>query len=156
MEQPGFPERSVAIRRAVARFCMTMDWAFLHEVPLPNARRADVLALRPDGAFVCIEIKSGVRDFQTDQKWPEYRAFCDQLFFAVDNDFPLTMLPEETGLIVTAGSEADMLRDAPDHRLPPARRTALLRQFARLAAFRLSGRNDAEVMMELRGARRAE
>ena len=55
MSDAGFPERSLAIRRAAARLCGRLGWAPLHEVPLPNGRRADILALRPDGGFVCIE-----------------------------------------------------------------------------------------------------
>ena len=72
---------------------------------LPNGRRADILALRPDGGFVCIEVKSGPRDFLVDAKWPEYRDFADALFFAVDADFPQALLPAGVGLIVTAGLE---------------------------------------------------
>ena len=73
---PGFPERAFAIRRATARLCLRLGWAPLHEVALPNGRRADILALRADGCFACIEVKSGPRDFLTDAKWPEYRAYC--------------------------------------------------------------------------------
>src|SRR5487761_2519286 len=74
METVSFPARALAIRRATARLCLRLGWAPLHEVPLPNGRRADILALRPDGAFACIEVKSGIRDFLSDQKWPEHRA----------------------------------------------------------------------------------
>src|SRR5246500_5069956 len=137
MNEPSFPERALAIRRAVARLCLRLGWAPLHEVALPNGRRADILALRPDGCFACIEVKSGPRDFLTDLKWPDYREFADALFFAVDVDFPQTLLPAETGLIVAAGLEADLLRDAPAHPLPGARRRALLQRFALLAAGRL-------------------
>lgn len=86
--QPSFPERAFAIRRATARLCLRLGWAPLHEVALPNGRRADILALRPDGCFACIEVKSGPRDFLTDCKWQDYREFADELFFAVDADFP--------------------------------------------------------------------
>ena len=88
----GFPERALAIRRAAARLCGRLGWAPLHEVALPNGRRADILALCPDGSFVCIEVKSGPRDFLTDLKWPDYRAFSDALYFAVDVDFPQALL----------------------------------------------------------------
>ena len=64
-------ERTLSIRRAASRLCGQLAWAALHEVPLPNGRRADILALRPDGGFTCIEVKSGVRDFLTDGKWPD-------------------------------------------------------------------------------------
>ena len=46
---PGFPERAFAIRRATARLCLRLGWAPLHEVALPNGRRADILALRAAG-----------------------------------------------------------------------------------------------------------
>ena len=88
MTEPSFPERALAIRRAAARLCLRLGWAPLHEVALPNGRRADILALRPDGCFACIEVKSGPRDFLTDLKWQDYREFADELFFAVDVDFP--------------------------------------------------------------------
>ena len=132
------PERSLFIRRAVARLCLRLGWAPLHEVPLPSGRRADILALRPDGCFACIEVKSRPRDFLTDLKWQDYRAFADELFFAVDVDFPQELLPAETGLIVAAGLEAELVRDAPAHPLSGARRRALLHRFALLAAGRLA------------------
>jgi len=150
------PERSALIRRASARLCLRLGWAPLHEVPLPNGRRADILALRPDGDFVCIEVKSGLRDFQTDLKWPEYRDFSDALYFAVDTDFPQDVLPDDTGLIVAAGLEADVLRDAPAHRLAGARRRALMQRFALLAAGRLAFVEDPAGTADLRAALRVE
>lgn len=156
MEQTSFPERAALIRRATARLCLRLGWMPLHEVPLPNGRRADILALRPDGDFMCIEIKSGPRDFLTDQKWPDYRQFSDALFFAVDADFPHALLPEETGLIVSAGLEADLLREAPSHRIAGARRRALMQRFATLAAGRLAVMEDPIGTADLRAALRVE
>jgi hypothetical protein len=95
------------------------------------------LALRRDGDFACIEVKSGASDFLSDGKWPEYREFSDWLYFAVDADFPLELLPGDVGVIVTAGDEAEVVREAPVHRLAAARRRALLHRFATLAACRL-------------------
>ncbi len=151
-----FPERAAAIRRATARLCIQLGWSPLHEVPLPNGRRADILALCPDGRFVCIEIKSGDRDFLTDSKWPEYRDFADALYFAVDTDFPQHLLPAETGLIVAWQLQADLIREAPAHPVSPARRRALLHRFATTAATRLAIREDPEGAMFLRGALRVE
>ena len=150
------PERSLVIRRAVARLCLRLGWAPLREVPLPSGRRADILALRPDGCFACIEVKSGPRDFLTDFKWQGYRAFADELFFAVDVDFPQELLPAETGLIVAAGLEAELVRDAPAHPLSGARRRALLRHFALLAAGRLATLEDPAGVADLRVALRVE
>ncbi len=60
------PMRTEQVRRAAARLCLHLGWSPLHEVRLPNGRRADILALRPDGGFVCIEVKSGLPDFLAD------------------------------------------------------------------------------------------
>jgi hypothetical protein len=156
MIEAGFPERSAAIRRAAARLCLRLGWAPLHEVALPNGRRADILALRPDGFFACIEVKSGPRDFLTDLKWQDYRDCADELFFAVDTDFPQSLLPAETGLIVAAGLEAELLRDAPQHPLTGARRRALLHRFALLAAGRLATFEDPGGIADIRAALRVE
>ena len=154
--EPTFPERQLAVRRATATLCQQLAWVALHELPLPNGRRADLLALRPDGGFVCIEVKSGPRDFLTDEKWPEYREFCDALYFAVDEDFPVELLPGSAGLIVTCGREAEMIRPAPAHPLPPARRRALTHRFATVAAARLAALEDPAITASLRAALRVE
>jgi hypothetical protein len=154
--EPSFPERATAIRRATARLCLRLGWVPLHEVPLPSGRRADILALRPNGCFACIEVKSGPRDFLTDGKWQEYREFADELFFAVDVDFPQDLLPVETGLIVAAGLEAELLRDAPAHPLPASRRRVLLHRYALLAAGRLAALEDPAGVADVRAALRVE
>jgi hypothetical protein len=128
--------RTRAIHRAASRFCRARGWAPLAEVALPNGRRADILALLPDRGFVCIEVKSGRADFESDRKWEEYREYCDRLFFAVDADFPRALIPESAGLIVVE------LRAAPEHRLATSRRHALLAAFAALAAGRLNALLD--------------
>lgn len=132
------------MRRVTARLCAQLGWVAIHEVPLPNGRRADLLALRPDGRFVCIEVKSGERDFVSDNKWHEYRDFCDALFFAVDSDFPLKILPNDTGLILADTQEAELLREAPWHLMPPARRRSLMQRFAMLAGLRLAALQDPQ------------
>jgi hypothetical protein len=152
----SFPARAALIRRAAARLCGRLAWAPLHEVMLPSGRRADILALRPDGGFVCIEVKSGPRDFLVDEKWPEYRAYADALYFAVDADFPQALLPPDTGLIVAAELEAELLRTAPEHPIPTARRRVLLQRFALLAAGRLAALEDPVGFTTLRAALRVE
>jgi hypothetical protein len=156
MEAPSFPERALAIRRAAARLCLRLNWVPLHEVTLPNGRRADILALCPDGGFVCIEVKSGLRDFLTDQKWWEYREFADHIYFAVDLEFPHEILPLETGLIIVADRSAELIREAPEHKLSAARRTALLRRWALLAGTRLAILEDPAGIADLRAALRVE
>ncbi len=148
-------DRTTRIRRAAALLCARLSWAVVHEFTMPNGRRADLLALQPDGCFACIEVKSCARDFLADAKWPEYRAYCDVLYFAVENDFPLHLLPHQAGLIVTAEQDAELLRPAPTHKLPSARRHALLHRFAFVAAGRLAMLQDPQVAA-LRMALRAD
>ena len=153
---PSLPERAATVRRAAARLCCRLGWAPLHEFPLPNGRRADIFALRSDGSFVCIEVKSGARDFLVDAKWPAYREFADALYFAVDGDFPRDLLPVGPGLIVAVGLEAEVLRDADEHPIAGSRRRALLHRFAMLGAGRLAAADDPVGMAELRAATRVE
>ena len=150
------PQRTALVCRAATRFCALRGWAPVQEMPLPNGRRADILALLPDGGFAVVEVKSCARDFLSDGKWPEYRDFCDRLYFAVDLDFPQALLPEEVGLVVADGVEATLLRDAPAHPLAPARRRALLHRYAMVAAGRLAALTDPAGAAELRAALRAE
>jgi len=144
------------VHLAVDRLCRWQNWMPLHEVILPDGHRADVLALRPDGGFVCIEVKSGVRDFMTDGKWPAYRGYCDAFFFAVEPDFPRALLPDDVGVVVAEAGMAEILRKAPSHPLAPARRRALLHLFAWTAAARLSDVLDPEGARERRSALRVE
>ena len=153
---PAPAERTALVCRAATRFCALRGWGPVAEMPLPNGRRADILALLPNGGFAVVEVKSCARDFLSDNKWPEYRDYCDRLYFAVDLDFPQELLPLEAGLIVTDGLEAALLRDAPAHPLAPARRRALLHRYAMVAAGRLAALSDPAGQAELRAALRVE
>ncbi|GAN53767.1 MmcB family DNA repair protein [Tanticharoenia sakaeratensis] len=160
------PENQLAIRRACLALCRQHDWAPLNEFTLPSGRRCDIMALAADGSFICIEVKSGPRDYLTDRKWPEYRDWSDRLFIAIDERFPQTLLPDDLGIIVAATgmvapasgyvAECAIIRTTPDHRLPPARRRALQQRFARDAALRLAALEDPAVTASLRAARRAD
>jgi hypothetical protein len=59
-------------------------------------------------------------------------------------------------LLVADGAEAAMLRDAPPHRLAPARRRALLHRYAAVAAGRLAAMSDPASHAEIRAALRVE
>ena len=115
-----------------------LGYAPLLEVTLPNGRRADIMALGPRGEIAICEVKSGLLDFKTDQKWHEYRPHCDAFYFAVAPEFPRDVLPVEPGLIVADAFGGAVLRDAPVSLLAGARRKALTIAFARLAATRAS------------------
>lgn len=130
------PEVTEAVTRGAARLMAALNYAPLLEVPLPNGRRADLMALGPKGEIVIVEVKSGVEDFRTDRKWAEYQPFCDAFYFAVAPEFPQAVLPNGPGLIVADGFGAAVVLDAPLSPLAPARRKALTLAFARQAALR--------------------
>ena len=146
----------MSITRAAARHCLAQAWSPLVEMPLPDGRRADIMAITGRSEIVIIEAKSGPRDFLTDQKWPSYRAWCDRLYFAVDLEFPRELLPETVGLLVVEGRETTLCREATHHAVAPARRRALLLRFALLAGRRLAAEQDPWGAEELRLALRLE
>lgn len=118
------------------------------ELPLANGRRADLIALGEKGEIVIVEIKSSVADFRSDQKWPEYRDFCDRLYFGVAPDFPREILPGNTGVMVADRYGGEIAVAAPEHPLPGARRKALTLRLARVAAGRLMTLADPEQIFE--------
>ena len=135
---------AAAIQRGVGRLLRSQNFAIVTELPLATGRRADVVGLGADGEVWIVEIKSSVEDFRVDRKWPEYRFSCDRLFFATHTGVPGEIFPEEAGLILADAYGADILRDAPEHRLPAATRKTMLLRFAQAAALRLHGLVDPD------------
>ena len=130
------------IARGVTRLLLAHAIAVIGELPLPDDRRADIVGLSADGTLTIVEIKSSLADFRSDQKWTAYRAYCDQLFFAVAIPFPVAILPADTGLILADRYGGSFERAAPRHPLAAARRKAMTLRFARTAAARLSRERD--------------
>ncbi|MCT8998306.1 MmcB family DNA repair protein [Chelativorans intermedius] len=138
-------ERALVIRRGVQRLLLDMGAAVLPELPLATGRRADLVALTARGDIWIIEIKSSVEDFRVDRKWPDYRLHSDRFFFASHPEVPAEIFPEECGFILSDGYGAEILREAPEHRLAPATRRALMLRFARTGAARLTAAELAGV-----------
>lgn len=130
-------ERALLVRRGVQLLLSEMRQAVLPELSLSSGRRADLVSLSEKGELWIIEIKSSIEDFRVDRKWPDYRAHCDRLFFATHGEVPLDIFPEDCGLLLSDGYGAHIVRDAPEHRLAPATRKAMMLNFSRTAAQRL-------------------
>ena len=124
------------------------DVLALCEVPLPNGRRADLMAIDAKGLMTIVEIKVSKADLMGDQKWPEYLDYCDRFFWAVPPGFSLdpfeteAFQPNVCGLIVADRYDAAVVREAPLRKLAAARRKAETLRFARRAALRLVGSLD--------------
>ena len=128
---------ALRVQRGVMRLLrQAHDFCCYAEVPLRNGRRADVLGVGPGGEVWIVEIKSSVEDLRADRKWPDYRRHCDRLFFATHPGVPTDLFPPATGLILADGFNAEIVREAPEHRMPPATRRALTLRFAHVAARR--------------------
>ncbi|QPC43399.1 MmcB family DNA repair protein [Kaustia mangrovi] len=133
---------AAAVQRGVCRLLRASGFATVTELVLATGRRVDVIALNDKGDIWIVEIKSSLADLRADRKWPEYWEYCDRLFFAVPDDFPMETLPGEAGHIVADGFGADIVRHIDEQRLAAARRKAVTLRFARAAALRLHGLHD--------------
>ena len=142
-------ETALLVARGTRRLLRALGFASVVELALPSGRRADIVGLGADGTIVIVEIKSSLADFRADAKWPDYRAHSDRLYFAVLDGFPIDIIPDDAGLIVTDGYEASILREAQLHRLAPATRRSLIMRFAQTAADRLHNLSDPEIMQRL-------
>jgi len=129
--------RALRIRRGVQLLLSEMGAAHVPELTLASGRRADLIALFRDGSIWIVEIKSSIEDMRADGKWPDYRAFCDRLFFATLEDVPEEIFPSDCGFIRADTHGAALLREAPEHRLAGARRKAVTLRIAQSAAQRL-------------------
>jgi hypothetical protein len=135
-------EHALAVQRGVGRLFRLQGFAVVTELPLATGRRADVVALGPSGAIHIVEIKSSIEDFRCDAKWPDYRFSCDRLFFATHAGVPLDIFPADAGLILADAYGAEIMREAPEHKLASATRKTMLLRFGQAAALRLHGLID--------------
>ncbi len=135
---------AASVCRGVGRWLRQRGLAHVTELPLATGRRADVVGLGADGTLWIVEIKSSVEDFRADHKWPDYWLSCDRLFFASHAGVPLDLFPTDAGLILADQFGAEMIREAPEHRLAGATRKAMLVRFAQAAALRLHGLVDPD------------
>lgn len=127
--------------RSLCRLLWQHGYAPLAEVPLADGRRADVMALGGRGEIWIVEVKVSLADLRGDRKWPFYRDWCDAFWWAAPEALAAELAqpayaPHESGLILSDGHEAAMIREAPNSPLSPARRKAVTLALARTAAER--------------------
>jgi hypothetical protein len=130
------PETTRHVTRGARRFLRARGFAVIGELPLPNARRADLVALAPDGGLRIVEVKSCQEDFRLDRKWRFYLDYCDRFYFAIPAELDAGLFPEDAGLIIADRHGGMLMREAPALRLAPASRRAMLVRFGAQAAER--------------------
>lgn len=140
------------VARGVARLFHRQGQTLLCEVPLPNGRRADAVAVDARGIITIVEIKVARADLLGDGKWPDYLDWCDRFLWAVGPAIDPALLddpcrqPQRCGLIVADRYDAVVMRDAAHIALPPARRRSELLRLGRLAMRRVMLGNDPELI----------
>ena len=117
----------------------------VEELVPANGLRVDVIGLGPSGDIWIVECKSSRADFQSDSKWSGYLEWCDRFFWAVDEDFPTDLLPEDTGLIIGDAYGAEIIRMGPETRLKAPRRKNMTHRIATTAARRLHALRDPDM-----------
>ena len=130
------------LARGAARHLASLGIVSISEFIPARGLRVDLMALGPKGEIWIIECKSCLADFQSDKKWQGYLEWCDRFFWAVDAQFPVDILPGETGLIITDAYGGETVRDAPLSRLSATRRKSVVGKFAQTAAMRLQRLSD--------------
>lgn len=146
---------ALAVARGILRLFQRHQIFGILEVPLPNGRRADIMAIDGSGHLTIVEIKCSRADLLGDAKWPDYFDYCDRYFWGVPTAFDLspfeaeTLWPGRTGLIVADQYDAEILRPAPAEPLPASRRKAETLRFARRAAQRLTALADPDYIAEV-------
>jgi hypothetical protein len=141
--------RASDIARGTMRLMRSLGLSCVPELPLASGRRADLVAFCPKGRIWIVEIKSCLADFRADQKWEDYREHCDRLYFAVDPDFPLELIPEDAGLILADRYGAQILREPEEHVLAGATRRSMALHLAHTTAHRLHTLCDPEIAVEM-------
>jgi hypothetical protein len=128
---------AAAVARGICRlFARNGIWC-LPEMPLRGGRRADLMGIDAKGHVIIVEIKVSRADLMGDGKWTDYLEHCDRFFWglhpALDRGCMETeaFRPQDCGLIVADGYDAEILRAAPLLPLAAARRKAEVERLAR-------------------------
>jgi hypothetical protein len=131
------------VARGLTRLFHRQALTVLCEVPLPNGRRADMVAIDGRGQISIVEIKVAKADLLADSKWPDYLDWCDRFYWALTPSLDPELTsgpdwqPDRCGLIVADRYDAVVLRQASQFPLAPARRRSELLRIGRLAMRRM-------------------
>ena len=133
------------LQRGVSRHLASHGFACVEELVPARGLRVDVMALGPKGEIWVVECKSSRVDYTSDSKWQGYLEWADRFFFAVDEDFPTELLPEDQELIIGDAYQAEIVCMAPEAKLAAARRKVMVQKFATTAARRLQVLRDPDM-----------
>ena len=112
------------IARGVMRHFAQIGLSSLSEFSPTRGLRVDIITFGMSDEIWIVECKSGQNDFKSDKKWQNYLDWCDRYFWAVDANFPIGILPSDTGVIIADAYDASILRDSPLNKLSAANKAA--------------------------------
>ena len=133
------------ITRGVMRHFAQIGMHSLSEFSPARGLRVDIITLGMANEIWIVECKSCQSDFKSDKKWQNYLDWCDRYFWAVDAEFPINILPSDTGLIIADAYDASIFREAPLNKLSAARRKKITKSIARSACNRLLTHTDPKI-----------
>ncbi len=137
-DSPALPD-AAAVARGISRLFARNDIWCLPEMPLRNGRRADLMGIDAKGQVIIVEIKVAKADLMGDGKWPDYLDHCDRFFWGLATHLDRACMdtdafrPDQCGVIVADGYDAEILRPAPLMPLAAARRKVEVERLARAA-----------------------
>ena len=117
----------------------------LSEFSPARGLRVDIITLGMANEIWIVECKSCQSDFKSDKKWQNYLDWCDRYFWAVDANFPIDILPPDTGVIIADAYDASILREAPLNKLSAARQKKIIKSIAKSACNRLLTHTDPKI-----------
>tara|TARA_Y200000002_G_scaffold148315_1_gene122582 strand:+ start:494 stop:928 length:435 start_codon:yes stop_codon:yes gene_type:complete len=133
------------IARGVMRHFSQIGLSSLSEFSPTRGLRVDIITLGMSDEIWIVECKSGQSDFKSDRKWQNYLDWCDRYFWAVDANFPINILPSDTGIIIADAYDASIARGSPLNKLSAARRKKIMKSVARSACNRLLLHTDPKI-----------
>lgn len=155
MAQPASQSiTAIDVCRGVTRLFAQAGLVAIPEVPLPNGRRADLLAIDAKGQISIVEIKVSRADLHGDGKWPDYCDWCDRFYWALADGLDPAILdtppyrPDMAGLIIADRYGAALVREAAVEPIASARRKAELLRVGRLAMRRNMLANDPDLAVD--------
>tara|TARA_B100001778_G_scaffold88486_1_gene72007 strand:- start:88 stop:522 length:435 start_codon:yes stop_codon:yes gene_type:complete len=133
------------IARGVMRHFSQIGLSSLSEFSPARGLRVDIITLGMANEIWIVECKSCQSDFKSDKKWQNYLDWCDRYFWAVEANFPIDILPPDTGVIIADAYDASILREAPLKKLSVARRKKIIKSIAKSACNRLLTHTDPKI-----------
>ncbi len=135
-------ERALKIQRGVQRYLRVLGLTSLPEVTLASGRRLIWSLLARNQRSGSSRSNHPLKTSRQTTSGMNTVIIATVCFFATSADVPQDIFPEETGFILADDYMAEIIREAPEHKLSAATRKAVILRFAQAAANRLHDLTD--------------